>query len=511
MTDYVLTSAQFALLAVALLLALRSAPARWRLWVSLAAVAGVILPWHWLPAIRVHQQIPVLPIEPLAAAMPVPVRLSGAAASQELPIVAILAVVAVFAMIVVVLSLKTRLSRWRALAAPYGPDVWVLPGSSVATSTWLGRAEIWIGDALLKDENVDAILAHERTHVALRHPQLAFALTVVRCLFFWHPLVWLFVAIARREIEFECDEACARAMGRARYQRALADLVRKLNPSSLGVSMARSRSLNVRRVRALARAKAAARRHVLAVAVAVASAVWVVMPVSAGSGSTSVASGEEGTYRVKLENVGLRQALISVAGVTQATFYVYPDHDFGQLDWEHPKAGGEELLSAFLEQLEIPSVRVGRSVVLLAPEQHINDPSWLSEAHVVTPFLGTPPQSAPGEPSGDAVMLNVVYEERQGAGDHARSEMGLLVSPGLSGVRTRGRHLSFVISDRTSESVVVEVSLFKVAADQSLKPVDSGLLNLRFEVADSLRWNADDGAEYVVGLTASEPSGSTSH
>ena len=281
MTEYFVTSAQIALLAVALLLALRNAPARWRLRVSLVALMGVLLPWHWLPALRIHQALPILPVQPLTGVLPAPVEATTVVVPAEFPVVAVLVTVAALAIVAVVMSLKAKLSRWRAMAEPYARDVWVLPGSSVATSTWFGRPEIWIGDVVLDDENVDAVLAHERTHVALRHPQLAFALTVVRSLFFWHPLVWLFVAIARREIEFECDEACARAMGRERYQAALAGLVRNLTPSAVGVSMARSRSFNVRRVRALAKPRAVVRRHVFAVVVAVVSAVWIVIPVMA--------------------------------------------------------------------------------------------------------------------------------------------------------------------------------------------------------------------------------------
>ena len=108
----------------------------------------------------------------------------------------------------------------------------ILPGSAEAVANGLLHPTIWIGEHHVNDERSTGVLLHELMHLHRRHPFFAVALTFVRCLLWWQPFVWLWVWLARRELEYDCDEACAELLGHDPYRRILASLIRDATPTT---------------------------------------------------------------------------------------------------------------------------------------------------------------------------------------------------------------------------------------------------------------------------------------
>ncbi|MEM9292964.1 MAG: M56 family metallopeptidase [Acidobacteriota bacterium] len=75
----------------------------------------------------------------------------------------------------------------------------------------------------LQPRELDAVLLHELAHVRRRDNLIAAGLRVLRCLFWFHPLLWWVETRLEAERERACDELAADWLGdRRRYARALA-------------------------------------------------------------------------------------------------------------------------------------------------------------------------------------------------------------------------------------------------------------------------------------------------
>ena len=269
---------------------LRSAPARWRLRATLGALFVTTLPWTLLPAIPIKVASgpsPILDILPLDAPLVTP-DVGALAASTipteawQFPLVVVLSAasglgLAAFALLV--LRQRSTLRRWRAMAQDgdhllgevprplRNCRVRILPRGSQATATGILRPTVWIGQQHLDDERRSSILLHELMHLHRRHPQIAVAMTFLRCVFWWQPFVWLWIWLARRELEHDCDEACAEILGRDCYRTTLASLIHDAVPQP-GLALMGRRSFNFRRIEQLEKLRSLSLRHRVATTVA---------------------------------------------------------------------------------------------------------------------------------------------------------------------------------------------------------------------------------------------------
>ncbi len=505
MIDYLLMGLKVAAIGSLLLVVLGGAPARWRLRIALRTLIVVLLPWHLLPAIRVDEALPVL--GEVVIALPVMgASTMPAVTAEAAPLWWLLPGSGGLAALYVLLRQRRLLGARRRSAHKSASGVWVVPGSTQAAATWLGRAEIWIGAGLLHSPRLDTVLEHESMHVRLWHPHMACVLTVLRCVFWWHPAVWLLVWVARREMELECDEACAAKLGRRRYRADLAELVRDVSPGSVGspgFGMARSASLNMRRLRALGREVRADRRHRFAAVLALVLVCYTVLPVRAAQSGSAVVVEEEQSWRVEMNNVDFLQAMRSIAGVVGGTFYVYPDQDYAQVNWTHPKSTADTILRAFLAHQGLAYRQVGTRV-FVAPQAFLDDPTWLSRAHVIKPFSRPVAGTREGGSEDGAVFLRLKLREAVTQDDVYRSEISLLVSPDrLAGVRWDNRHIEMLPGRRTTDGVRLEVTVFDVDPQGHMAPMHSGVLRLQLDKPGVLEWSA--GAAYKLEVTASEP------
>lgn len=76
----------------------------------------------------------------------------------------------------------------------------------------------------MEGEELDFVLAHERSHLARRDHWTKAAAFTLLAVYWFHPLIWLAYVLLCRDIELACDERVIRALGegsKAPYSRAL--------------------------------------------------------------------------------------------------------------------------------------------------------------------------------------------------------------------------------------------------------------------------------------------------
>ena len=108
----------------------------------------------------------------------------------------------------------------------------------------------WFHDLSRAHQN--AVLLHERAHIAARDPQLMLLAFVVVAAMPWNPILWWQFARLRRAIELDCDERVLRTFDERDYGEALIAVAeRRSQPLRLALSLLRSRSLLERRIAAM--------------------------------------------------------------------------------------------------------------------------------------------------------------------------------------------------------------------------------------------------------------------
>ena len=160
-----------------------------------------------------------------------------------------------FAFVLLVIVYHHNIMRWRRLASlqvhSQGYKVWVLPASSVVASSGLWNKEIWVGDQVFGSSQRAVAILHEREHFDAHHHWLRWLTVVCLCMFWWHPLVWLWSALIWRELELDCDERCALKMPPDIYRRELAQVAINVARPILALGMATRHSFTVTRLRRL--------------------------------------------------------------------------------------------------------------------------------------------------------------------------------------------------------------------------------------------------------------------
>jgi beta-lactamase regulating signal transducer with metallopeptidase domain len=103
------------------------------------------------------------------------------------------------------------------------------------------------------DERAAIVLRHELAHVRRRDWLVQLAATIIRSIYWFHPVVWVACAVLRLESERACDDAVLRSgVGGAQYASHLLELARGFlsNPGDPVTAFARRSTLE-RRVRAM--------------------------------------------------------------------------------------------------------------------------------------------------------------------------------------------------------------------------------------------------------------------
>ena len=429
MIDYLILSAGLSLVALVATACLRSAPARWRLGVALVALFVVVLPWAVLPAVPIPVSsgattfLDALPLVPPSGTPEVafPSTSGSASVESELPLVTALTAASALgfgAFAWLALRQRSCVRRWRKVARDGDyllermPEavrrdcrVRILPGSDQAAASGLLHPTVWIGEHHVNDERCTSVLLHEVMHLQRRHPWVAVALTFTRCLLWWQPFVWLWVWLARRELEYDCDEACADQLGHDRYRKTLASLIRDARAQP-GLALMGRRSFNLGRVRSLEIAKALRLRHRLATVVAFCLIALLALDFSAragdGEGTTRAELVERlewhaerfrgNTHAIKTDaglmgfhfDTTLVGALRTLADNTSRPIYLHPDAARASHKVKLTAAGTqEELILAVAEHVGL-AASVHPTGFVVADERRVAKPEWIDQAVVLS-------------------------------------------------------------------------------------------------------------------------------
>ena len=428
MIEYFIVSAELSLVGFIAVACLRSAPAHWRLWTAATGLVLALVPWSVLPAITVGGGFVAAPVlEALPLVPPPPGTGSSestavqAATTWEVPWFTVLAgalALGLLAFTLLVVRQRSSLRRWRQVARdgtylvgdlPHKVrtkcDVRILPGSACAAATGVLNPTVWIGERYLDDPRLRSVLAHELLHVRRHHTILVMALSLSRCLFWWQPFAWLWVSLVRRELEHDCDEACAELLGYADYRATLASLIRDAVPQPSGLALVGRRSFNLRRIRSLGAAKVGRVRHRIALAIALCTVPLIaadvaVVPegdrsreeilesitqVSEGAGRAGVlfSQGRSGLVGYSFNTTGL-SALKSLSNRDPRPYYLHPDEAYSLDDIDMKVAGTyDEVARAVANELGLEA-RTGPTGVVVAEASSLAELDWIERAIVLS-------------------------------------------------------------------------------------------------------------------------------
>ena len=128
-------------------------------------------------------------------------------------------------------------------------------GKTVPHLSGLFRPTILLGKTDLTPEELSAVFRHELVHYRRRDLWMKLILLLDLSVFWWNPLVWLFVRYTQAEMELACDEAVLRDLDgnqRCAYGQTILSVMRENTRPPIGVSVGFSkRSDLVRRFREL--------------------------------------------------------------------------------------------------------------------------------------------------------------------------------------------------------------------------------------------------------------------
>ena len=229
--DHLWQSSLFAA-GIALLMPLfRRQPAALRFWLWFAASMKFLLPFAGLTWLAQHVLAPQAPAPLLAAIRPVTASLTRTAplvapAPAIFPAADLALIVWGAGIIVVTLICLSRWLELKAAVRDAAPVALALPVPVKAASSFLepGLVGIWRPVILLpkglaqqfEQAELDAVLAHELSHLKRRDNLKAALHMLVEGLFWFHPLVWWIGARLMEEREKACDEAVLGAGTRPR-------------------------------------------------------------------------------------------------------------------------------------------------------------------------------------------------------------------------------------------------------------------------------------------------------
>lgn len=516
MIDYVLNGLLVAIIGLTLLRTLDPARARIRMYLCFIAIVLSALPWHWLGSWLPQPWVSGTdnyssPASTMEAVIQ-PVLDASIATSNGLDLAywlfGVLILVGVLAFARVVSQQYAIIRSWRRngkqspTLSTKADDipVWLVPGESQAVATLFGTREIWIGETLARHPNVEVAIAHELAHHRLEHPTYEWLLTLTRCLFWWNPIVWIFVARARKEIEIECDEYCAREFGSSTYQKCLARLFADVAPVPIGSAFGGRRSFNMERLRRLSNiAVMGWMRRILALLVLSCGVLGFVFVHA--EAKSSVEPGHKG-WNVRFENVTLRKALEQVAEMSGVDIYVDPRLDDSTFTFEASEIKSwEPLIEGVITEFDDVVWTQRGGVVFVGSRESIKEDSWLSDAiilrgHGAGVFAK---QIAKPDEERDALFVDIKFEERFAQEDFNTSQMAILI--GLDNpatVRQGDVHITFVASSTSNQLVV---GFFKVLPDSKLSEVGRAAMDIEDGATQHFVWPDVGEVDYTLWLT----------
>ena len=224
---------------------------------------------------------------------------------------------------------EERLARPVRLLASSHPSLLVTWGAFRPQVILPAAAREW------RPERVDIVLRHELAHIQRSDWLVQLAAEVLKCVFWFNPVVWLACARLRRESEQACDDAVlARGVDGPSYARHLVEIARDLKQGRIwmpAAAIARPSSLE-RRVRAMLDTHLN-RRPVsrLAAAAALVALVTITIPL-AGFAAQTVFASLKGTVLDPSNSAVPGATLVLTNAQTQAKYEVRSD-DAGRYEF----------------------------------------------------------------------------------------------------------------------------------------------------------------------------------
>lgn len=519
MIDYVLNALLVAAVGLSLLKILDPARARARLFVCFGAIVLAALPWHWLriglPGIwnvdAAVYQPPATTVEvvmqPLLEST-IPMSLG-----QEFThwMFAVLLLAGVIAFVWVIHRQYSIVRSWRRIGRRSATlskkvdsvPVWLVPGEKHAVATLFGVREIWIGESLADHPKLEVALTHELAHHRLNHPLYEWLLTFARCVLWWHPIIWFFVARARKEIEIECDEYCAKQYGPSSYQTDLAQLLVDIDSIPVGSAFGGRGSYNMERLRRLSR-----RTRVGWIRACAAALLFGV----GGSGfvfvhaevTPEIEQEHEG-WNVRLVNSTLENALDHIAKMGGIDIYLDPRVETGALNFEASKIKSwEPLIEGVVGRYVDVAWAERGGVVIVGSSESLNDDAWLPDAIVLRGHgrgVFERQIEAPDKNS-KTLYIDVKFEERFAQGNHGTSQMAILINVDKpASIRQNDIHITF---DASSDTNQLSVGFFRILPDSRLSEVGRAIMSIENHETELFDWPDVNDVDYKLWLTLKE-------
>ena len=99
-----------------------------------------------------------------------------------------------------------------------------LPRSSQVFASGVWHPDIWVGDEIRSDTQIQVALNHELSHIASNDQLTLLVVAVIERLLWWNPFIWFLGRQARRQMEYACDSRCQLLIGATQYRQTLAEL-----------------------------------------------------------------------------------------------------------------------------------------------------------------------------------------------------------------------------------------------------------------------------------------------
>ncbi len=220
----------------------RSMPPRIMLWVCVASMMAILVPWSSVGA-YVDVVIAVDTVAGLESLLLA--QEFGASDFQEYSIgyIAVLVwfLVGGFWLFCTFARSYYLMRKWRSVAssgmpiARYASESFTrevrrtrfyrLPDTNLVCATGLWRPEIWIGEKLNDEAQLEAAVNHELCHISSHDQLTLWLIAALERMLWWNPLTWMLGREARRQMEYACDQKCRKLIGSDRYRQALAEIL----------------------------------------------------------------------------------------------------------------------------------------------------------------------------------------------------------------------------------------------------------------------------------------------
>jgi len=224
------------------ILLLKAAPPRLVLYVCLVSMVAILVPWASL-AKQFEVIVPVtnfIVADVLTLGVNHSAEISSEAQSASISAKVLWLIIGFSWIVATVWRAVRKTTEWRKIASD-GDELTRfthpglaralqrtkfrrLPDSAMVATTGLWLNEVWIGERVGTDAQLEVALTHELCHIAYHDQYMLFLIIIIERLLWWNPLVWLLGKHARRSMEYACDSRCSSLLGEHKYRQSLAEL-----------------------------------------------------------------------------------------------------------------------------------------------------------------------------------------------------------------------------------------------------------------------------------------------